>query len=68
MEKRVFDLEERLLDYSVKIIQLVEKTAANTYREPYFKSIAAVGNISLPKPWRSSGRGVSEGFNPQNPY
>ena len=58
MKKQTYDLEERLLEYSVRIIKIVEQLPNTRAGNHVAGQLFSIGNFALSKPWRSPGSGV----------
>ena len=62
--RAVYDLEERLLDFSVQIVRMVEELPNSRVGKIYCGAVDPVGHVAIAQARRGAGGGITGGFYP----
>ena len=62
MARQRYDLEERLHEFSVRIIKIIEQLPNTRTGDHVAGRLLSIGNFTLSKPWWSPGSGVPKDF------
>lgn len=64
-KNQIYDLEDRLLEYTVSIIKIVEQLPNSRTGNHVGGQLLKIGDVTLSKSWRGSGSRVTQRFHSQ---